>query len=359
MYDSLRIENFRGHHDLQIGNLARVNFLAGRNNVGKTAILEALFILCGRYNPMLAITADARRGLDRIETNVEPRPWADLFLKYDLSANIRISGTRASGGADVIVLRDVSDPEALSRIGAPYTRRQAAGINGQPPEGPTTLAALELVVNRNGKDQRFYAVLRTDGLAPVPDALPPPPFPGFIIGARTKTPLEEEANMFTRLGIDGRAGLLEDALRIIEPELEGLSLLMVAGQPVIHGKLPGFRPMPLPIMGDGMQRLATIVLRIANASGGVVLVDEIETGLHHTVLLDAFRVIGKAAADADAQVFATTHSAECIDAARLAFEDDPSAFRLHRIDRVEDRTCAVTYDVKTLEAASDIGLEVR
>lgn len=359
MYNSLRIENFRCHHDLEVRDLARVNLIAGRNNVGKTSVLEALFILCGRYNPMLAISADARRGLERIEATAEPRPWADLFVKYDLSAEVRISGTRASGASDRIVLRDVSDPETLGRIGAQYVGKQGLAADGRAQESPTTLAALELVAERNGQPLSFYAVLRRDGFAPVPAALPPPPFPGYILPARGTLALDEEAALFTRLDIADRGSLLADALRIIEPDLEDLGLLMVAGQPVIHGRLPGSRPIPLPILGDGMQRLATIVLRIANANGGVVLVDEIETGLHHTVLLDAFRAIGKAASDSDVQVFATTHSAECIEAARLAFADEPFAFRLHRIDRSEGRTCAVTYDMMTLEAASEIGLEVR
>jgi hypothetical protein len=71
------------------------------------------------------------------------------------------------------------------------------------------------------------------------------------------------------------------------------------------------------------------------------------------------KALGRAAAGANVQIFATTHSAECIEAARLAYRDDPAIFRVHRIDRVEGRTQAVTYDVETLGASREMGLEVR
>ena len=73
--------------------------------------------------------------------------------------------------------------------------------------------------------------------------------------------------------------------------------------------------VPLAVMGDGMSRLARLVLAIADAPGGLVLVDEIETGLHHTVLSDVWRVVDEAARQFETQVVATTHSYECIRAA--------------------------------------------
>jgi AAA15 family ATPase/GTPase len=55
MYTSFEITNFRCFDHLKLDNLARVNLIAGKNNVGKTALLEALFVHCGAYNPELAV----------------------------------------------------------------------------------------------------------------------------------------------------------------------------------------------------------------------------------------------------------------------------------------------------------------
>jgi AAA15 family ATPase/GTPase len=55
MYQSFAVHNFRCFSTLAMADLERVNLIAGVNNVGKTALLEALFLHCGGYNPALAI----------------------------------------------------------------------------------------------------------------------------------------------------------------------------------------------------------------------------------------------------------------------------------------------------------------
>lgn len=52
MITSLHIKNFRGFEDLEVKGLKRVNLFAGRNNSGKTSLLEAVFLLGGPNNPM-------------------------------------------------------------------------------------------------------------------------------------------------------------------------------------------------------------------------------------------------------------------------------------------------------------------
>jgi AAA15 family ATPase/GTPase len=67
MYKSFEIKNFRGFKELKIENLKRLNLIAGKNNAGKTAILEALFIHCGVLNPELVPVVNAIRGYDIIK----------------------------------------------------------------------------------------------------------------------------------------------------------------------------------------------------------------------------------------------------------------------------------------------------
>ena len=90
------------------------------------------------------------------------------------------------------------------------------------------------------------------------------------------------------------------------------------------------------------------------------MIDEIENGLHYSVLGDVWRVIDQTAKAFNTQIFATTHSRECIVAAHEAFEsDDDYDFRLHRLDQINGTIRAVTYPQGTLEAAIETNLEVR
>ena len=151
-----------------------------------------------------------------------------------------------------------------------------------------------------------------------------------------------------------------EALKVIEPRLRDLAVVVTSSGPMIHGDIGIGKLIPLPLLGDGMARLASLVLAIGNAPNGVVLVDEIENGLHHTILPQVWKAIWRVARQFNTQIFATTHSLECIKAAHKTFsQTEQYDFRLHRLERVNKTLRVVTYDQETLEAAIEMNLEVR
>ena len=147
---------------------------------------------------------------------------------------------------------------------------------------------------------------------------------------------------------------------MLEPRLKRLSLLLVEDEPIIHGDIGMRELVPLPLMGEGIGRLLSIILAIANTKGGTVLIDEIENGFHHSVLTKVWEAIGDVARRGETQIFATTHSIECIRAAHYAFKSGKQYdFAYHRLDRVQDEIKAVTYDEETLESSDEMNWEVR
>ncbi len=147
----------------------------------------------------------------------------------------------------------------------------------------------------------------------------------------------------------------------VEKRLERLSVQLLGAQPLLHADLGGKELVPLRLMGDGFQRLVEILVVIFAARGGVVLIDEIENGLHYSALRELWGAIYEASQAAGVQIFATTHSYECIKTAHEVFrEHDPYRLRLHRLDFDEKRgTFATTFDKDTLEAALDHLWEIR
>ena len=79
MYNTLRIHNFRGFSHYSLSDLTRINLLVGKNNAGKTSILEAIEILSygGRFSALLK--SPSRRGEVSSE-NREP----GLRVEYDI-----------------------------------------------------------------------------------------------------------------------------------------------------------------------------------------------------------------------------------------------------------------------------------
>ena len=92
----------------------------------------------------------------------------------------------------------------------------------------------------------------------------------------------------------------------------------------------------------------------------ILLIDEIENGLYYGSLEQIWRGIAALATSEDIQVFATTHSRECIVAAHEAFKTRPAYdFALHRLQLVKGRLEAITHDQEMLEVAIKSGMEIR
>ena len=175
-----------------------------------------------------------------------------------------------------------------------------------------------------------------------------------------RIPFSQESERYGKLELYDKQDVLLKALQLIEPRLRRLTVVVAGGVPILHGDIQIGRLVPLPIMGEGMARLTSLILHISNAENGVVLVDEVENGLHYSVMGKVWTAIGEAARQFNTQVFATTHSRECIIAAHESFlKSGIYDFRLHRLDRVENTIETKTYDQEALSAAIEIGLEVR
>lgn len=118
---------------------------------------------------------------------------------------------------------------------------------------------------------------------------------------------------------------------------------------------------PLHDLGGGVVRLYQLFLGFFTARNGVLFSDEVENGLHHSVLKDVWTHGRAWMRQWNVQLVATTHSAECIDAALAAFEDAPSDLAIHRLSRNEKtgKVEATTFTGKTLEGVRDLDLETR
>jgi len=114
-------------------------------------------------------------------------------------------------------------------------------------------------------------------------------------------------------------------------------------------------------MGDGINRILTIILALVNCEKGYLLIDEFENGLHHTVQEQLWRVIFYLVEKLDIQVFATTHSWDCIEAYENVLNDEEikTDGKLIRLEHKNDKIRAVAYRKSQLKSATDFGIEVR
>ena len=357
MFQRLQIKNFRLFDDLKIDRLNRINLLGGRNNSGKTTVLEGLFLLAGGGSPELVLRISAFRGIKQAEGSFAVVPatyWKPLFGELDMKQLIEISGKHAQHGRlslEISLGRSdtIEVPRRSREAHRVITNLQDGHILAEPWE-------LRLSFTRNGKNRAVghIRVTQTDFQMKAPPSV-------LLLGAYISSHsgnAQEDASRLGQLRARKQGDLLTKALQIVEPRLVSVEDNSASGVPMIWGDIGLRELVPLSAMGEGMTRVARIVLAMSSAPGGIVLVDEIENGFHHSIMNKVWAVLAEAARQFDTQLFATTHSFECLRAAHEALSREE--WRYYRLDRTKEGAgCCVPYDTEEVEAAIRHGLEVR
>ncbi len=367
MYTSFEITDFRCFDHLKVTDLARVNLIAGRNNSGKTALLEAVYLHGAAGNPEAIEVLKGIRGIQTRESDADTI-WGSLFHQFDTRATAALvadtscragvgkRGAPGVEGSSSVSLRELHDANELREL--PMFRPLQEGEPDTTPSSLRRYRVLELLhVDTDGTKRKHH--LLSPSIGHLVELGPQHARPVFL-PARVGPPSDSEIAQFSAFAVEKRTREIVDALLVIEPRLNDLQVAGFGSGTTIHADIGLPRLVPLGLVGDGMWHLLSLVLSLSRASGGLVLVDEIENGFHYSILKDVWRVIGEAARRFDVQVFATTHSWECIQAAHEAFsETEEYDFRLHRLQRLQDRIGDIVYDQETLAAAIEIGMEVR
>ncbi len=358
MYKTVIIENFRGIKYLKIEDFRQVNLFVGKNNCGKTSLLEALFLITGPTNAELPLKINVFRNFTIINND----SWRLLFNKLDVNANIKISVELEKEKRELIMRPDTKtetmsyettiDKEKLD-INESYSG-QFYAIDG-------LILEYFLRKYKNKKPTKIVTSVVVNG-PKIEIKVPPMTYKELLRGVfiNSRNISRDTAKRLDKIQIRKQTDRIIKVLRQIEPSLNDLSL---GADDIIYCDIGFNRLMPINVMGDGMFRLLSIILAISDKENGIVLIDEIENGFHHTSQEILWKAIFASAKEFNVQIFTTTHSMECVKAFSSTYsrqvKSKDNEIRLFRIERKDDDFKVVSYDHKTLEASLERNWEVR
>ncbi len=367
---NLQIENFRSISRFEMKNLGRINLIVGANNSGKTTILEAISILMAHGNPTnLWAALDRRKEFVWFEFD-EPAKFyevRDLFHGYDveLGKGFRLSADTDSG--QVRMAADVDDDAS------PRTPKGGRADTVFPEElvPPWNLSLSWM----NHGSQEFDLAISRSGLVSVGAirsamrAVPSNGVPLQLVSSSALTP-ETAALFFSKVVLTPEEDLVIDALKVVEPSIERMASAVTdkppTGRALLHPasiilKLEGTKNrIPIGSLGEGVWRMLGLALNIVHSKDGILLVDDIDIGLHHTVMQDMWRFLDSAAEKYNVQVFATTHSRDCYESLAAISGNSDSEHSHVTIQRIErGREKAVAYSEPLIIAAAKRDIEVR
>jgi AAA15 family ATPase/GTPase len=351
MLTSFTVKNFRLFDDLTVESLSRINLIAGKNNVGKTSLLEAMWIYSGATNATLSIGVSSHRGIAAFPSTAI---WDNLFRSFDTQFEISMSATQELQPG--YILRITLEESAEIRI--PVGDEQKSN-GGKTKEG--YLARLDYrVVHPNGEISIQTARLDTDGIAfeNTSRAL----IDTIFLPARSPVNPNEQADRYRAIEERLDEGYVIRGIQVIEPRIVDIRAAFAGQIPTYQCKvnMSGLenRRIPLNYLGSGVFRFFEILSALVVKPGGILLIDEIENGIHHSVMPKVWQAIDQLAEELDVQVFATTHSLECIQAAYEALKDRGS-LRLHRLQLDAGKIGVMSYSDEALAGAIEYEIEVR
>ena len=314
--ENFGINHFRGISNLAVESLNHVNIIAGDNNCGKTSVLEALLLL---RNPLdvtnvlrIARMRDiniAYNGSSAYESFVNLFPADGLPMEIGLHArlNNRNVSYQLIGEKKTIML----DPMERDRFSYPSSK-SGWDVKGKP-EPVETEAFSGKILFGDGKSEaqtevELHAYTRVSGMEIKRNQ---------YVNMVYLAPMDHvHGNVFGRiLRNKDYKEICIQILKLFDSGIEDLLILKNEdnNRPVecVSHKTLGI--MPLSTYGDGIKKVLSLANGIAQASGGVLLIDEIETAIHSRYYGEIFGFLVKACMTFQVQMFVTTHSIEAID----------------------------------------------
>ena len=362
--ESLHIKNFKNFKELTIDKLRKVNLIVGKNNVGKSSLLEAIsiYITNGEENWLRVLLADrgeAIRDDEGSEMNPEnvKNHYISLFSGWEENYN---------GDFEMVFGTNAND-EIPVRISQVYIREGKRGASTQMEAfredmigvqvDKSSITGAGLLVTSGTQSNIISYSKKRSYLKVFNEKFPFQYIPMYMIDRVAN------AKLFDNISLSPDEDYVLDALRIINPTIsrirfidanEGRNSERIAVV-TVKGSDKRYR---LSSMGDGINRILTIILALLNCKDGILLLDEFETGLHYSVQDQLWEIIFMLSEKLNVQVFVTTHSNDCVNSfARTNRQGVGQLIRL--VNQNGNIVSTIFDDIEELRFASNNSVEMR
>ena len=382
MLESFQIHNFRLFQHLEVRKLNRVNLIVGKNNAGKSTFLEAVELYASNASPTVL--------LDLVESRQETwfseaQPHSQNFISNSVR-HLFCGHKLPIIGEKGISLGEVASNTKLHISAAAYqnknddegTLRKIRISEVQLDENLSNVEIF-LIAEEGERTRRLFSLdLDNKDLREIRRRN------RMISGSeRKESELKYTWQIVSTENMPNRKlAALWDLTSLTDLESEVISALglindRVTGVAFVENNASDFRtrendqrialvkikgidePLPLKSMGDGMTRLFHIIVALVNARNGLLLIDEFENGLHWSVQPKVWDIVFQLSDRLNVQVFATTHSRDCIKGFDQAWNNYPTLGAFFRLDEKNGLIKATEYTSETLNDSMDMDVEVR
>jgi AAA domain, putative AbiEii toxin, Type IV TA system len=381
MIKDIEINNFRCFDQLKVSGFKRVNLISGNNNVGKTALLEAILLNNKPTKDTIILINVLRGELYKYKSKLNNKIWDELVFNKNLDYSLLINSVsqdKVTKKVGISIYKKINFIKILETI--------------KPNPKPRTIDDLdrwlvkcckrwiEIQQIMSGDKEEYLGLITIElgsesiynviNLSVEGDIL----LKNMSVGTKKSLYFHESSfipssirssrvelvSEFDKARLKDRDDEVLSAFQIIDPSIVAVESLSIP-KPTIYLKRQGEKRIPLSLFGDAMNRIADIILKVINNRDSVLLIDEIENGIHHSNQVAFWEFLYKLADRLNVQIFATTHSLEMTEAfikAGLDRQDSAAHFELVRHEKT-NKIVAINRDLETLEYGISHHKEVR
>ncbi|MGK7938600.1 MAG: ATP/GTP-binding protein [Crocosphaera sp.] len=374
MIKDIEIENFRCFEFTKIEGFERVNLIGGKNNSGKTALLEAITINQSPEPDTILLLTKIRDNTLYYSQSYPEKIWNSLFFKNQTSnkAVIIINGNSENlqkltlsvslflQSSDTIKVLNESftsndffeDPDYIYKLSVELTSNKfkqyklfMKSTNEGIKLGGCNIQILgydryKIPVNNETRFRQFINKYRFN-------------FTAQYIAASLKLTQKEVIKEYSNAELENRGHYLLEILKKIDPRIEDIKIFSIR-DPILYLKRENENFLPISMFGDAINRVTEIIVRVLNNQSSIVLIDEIENGIHYTNHRDFWKALFELSKELDVQIFATTHSLEMIQAFRdigLNYYADSGAYFEMATNPRNNKIVGIKHELEMLDYA--------
>ena len=345
MFNQIEINSFRGISHAFVKDFGQINLFFGKNNCGKSSLLEAIFLISGISNPSLAFNINFVREYDKTRLG-------DLsFVFHDLKTNrpivIQTKG-REERKLDIsffeseesTIKLDSKTPNMLSNIKkSNYGLKFSAKVDNRSFNSQITLD--------DNNPRNLINKLPGDYTEPIKSIYLPPKYAFATSIEGLNKIIQNKDEQF-----------IVDGLKLLEHRVS--DFVFADGEILVDVGL--CRRIPVNMLGDGARKIVSLLTAVYHCKNGVLLIDEISNGFHHSVMCSLWKILIDAATKNNTQIFATTHDADSIKGLRDAalgseHQDKIASFKLLKTQ--DDHLEALHYSLESIDYSFNQAIEIR
>lgn len=345
---NINIYNFRGLSALTLEDLCPITVFLGENSVGKSSVLESLFMVTGPNNPFLSLQVTSLRAHTGIDLNGVRYMFydSDLSNSPQMIAQFSDSETREIRLIPSYTLEEAVDANQIAHMG--NNKQILTGITSEfviKTEGSTVTRKSTFERTQDGKlsptlDPNYQESVNSVCLS------------SFNLNYNV-------INIYEELVKSGRKDVVLTAIKMFDSRINSIEATK-DGLFIGYDHLSNM--VPLNMAGDGVQKYLSIALYAFHPSTDIIIIDEIENGLHFSAHQKLWKCIFTSATELGKQFFISTHNKETLTClSSLVSLNDEYSKMLDVITLTRDADTIVPYHLSGygLSGAIENDIEIR